>query len=229
MSQVTKICAKRLQGDMKLLKKQPLDHVHAAPDPDNMLIWYFMVKGPKDSHYANGHYIGKIMHSPDYPFKAPDFMMLTPNGRFATEKKICLTNSGYHSESWSAIWNIRSIMLGFISIMMDDSTGGISHIKRSKEERLEMAKASASYNIKYYGKVYGLFEEFIALDPDKQPEKKDDSNNDNDEDIEVKSSKKLSKKERLAMAKEKKNAKESSIDNSSEKKSPKKKKKEENS
>ena len=91
MSQITKICIKRLQGDAKILAKHPVDDLEAYQDEKDMLIWYFLLKGPSDTHYEGGLYIGKIMHSPEYPFKAPDFMMLTPSGRFDIGKKICLT------------------------------------------------------------------------------------------------------------------------------------------
>lgn len=152
---------KRLQGDIKMLQKKPLELIDAKPDPDDMLTWYFIIKGPPDSHYTGGMYIGKIMHNPEYPFKAPDFMMLTPNGRFEINKKICLTNSGYHSESWSAMWNISTILLGFISIMADDSTSGISHIKRSEAERQALAKGSMEFNNKNLKKQIDMFEDFV--------------------------------------------------------------------
>jgi ubiquitin-protein ligase len=210
MNPVNKICMKRLQGDMKLLKKQPLDYVDAIQDDKNMLIWYFLVKGPDDTQYKGGLYIGKIMHNPEYPFKAPDFMMLTPNGRFDIGKKICLTNSGYHSESWSAMWNIRSILLGFMSIMTSDNTTGISHIKRSASERAKMAKNSAQYNIEHHNAIYSRFTRFVdGTDPvmdeikrkkekkalkKKEKEQKEKEENNGEFTIKVKKKKKHKKK-----------------------------------
>ena len=89
---ISKICTKRLNGDLRLLAKEPLDNIETYPDEDNILIWYFLIKGPEDSPYNNGLYIGKILHNPEYPLKPPDFMMLTPNGRFSINKKICILN-----------------------------------------------------------------------------------------------------------------------------------------
>jgi hypothetical protein len=34
----------------------------------------------------------------DYPFKPPGIMILTPNGRFDTGKRLCLSMSDYHPE-----------------------------------------------------------------------------------------------------------------------------------
>jgi ubiquitin-conjugating enzyme E2 J2 len=38
-------------------------------------------------------YHGKIKFPEEYPFKPPGISMITPNGRFATNKKICMSMS----------------------------------------------------------------------------------------------------------------------------------------
>ena len=48
MSHLDAICAKRLTGDLRLIKKKPLEYIDAHPKNDDMLIWYFMIKGPED-------------------------------------------------------------------------------------------------------------------------------------------------------------------------------------
>ena len=103
MENISKLTLKRLKGDFRLLKKDPHELFEACPDEQNILLWYFLVKGPDFSDFKGGYYIGKIMHQSEYPLKPPDFMMLTPNGRFMEDRKICLSNSGYHSNEWSAI------------------------------------------------------------------------------------------------------------------------------
>ena len=195
MSQVSKICVKRLQGDAKILAKHPVEGIDAYQDDKDMLIWYFLLEGPVDTHYEGGLYIGKVMHSPEYPFKAPDFMMLTPTGRFEIGKKICMTNSGYHSESWSSMWNIRSILLGFISIMSDDTTSGISHIKKSKAERQVLAKESQKFNETYHKDIYDIFLARKSSLSSKKSSKGNDGNdkNDGDETVEVKPKKRVKK------------------------------------
>lgn len=140
-----------------MIKKDPIDGIDAVPDEKDLLTWYFLLKGPADSDYVGGWYIGKIMHSPDYPLKPPDFMMLTPNGRFLTDKKICLSNTGYHSNEWSAMWNIKTIILGFLSIMLDDKEHGISHIFASKEERKVLAEMSFAFNQENYKEIFSRF------------------------------------------------------------------------
>jgi ubiquitin-protein ligase len=150
MTAISQITQKRLANELKLLQKDPIEMIETYPDEKDNLVWYFLVRGPDETDYKGGYYIGKLLHNPEYPIKAPDYMMLTPSGRFEINKKICLTNSGYHSESWSAIWNIRTMLGAFLSIMADDSTSGLSHIKKSPEERRQQAKDSVNYNVKYH-------------------------------------------------------------------------------
>ena len=163
MSIIDKLRTKRLNGDLKLLKREPLKYIRAVPDDSNMLIWYFLIKGPDFSEYTGGYYLGKIIHDEQYPLKPPNFYMLTPSGRFSINKKICLTNSGYHSDQWSAMWNIKTILLGFLSIMLDNNVGGISHINESICIKKAYANESLKYNRKYYSNILDKFENFINV------------------------------------------------------------------
>jgi len=49
--------------------------------------------------YAGGQYHGKLIFPSDYPYKPPAIMMLTPNGRFNTNTRLCLSMSDFHPES----------------------------------------------------------------------------------------------------------------------------------
>lgn len=57
---------------------------------DNLFEWHFTVRGPPDSPYSDGVYHGRILLPAEYPMKPPNLILLTPNGRFETNKKICL-------------------------------------------------------------------------------------------------------------------------------------------
>lgn len=73
--------------------------------------------------------------------------MTTPNGRFMTQKKICLSMSDFHPESWNPMWSVSSILTGLLSFMMDNSptTGSVSTTVAEKEK---LAKASLAFNCK---------------------------------------------------------------------------------
>ena len=112
--------------------------------------------------YRYGFYVGKILHSPNYPIKAPDYIMLTPNGRFEINKKICLTTSGFHQDHWvAAAWNLTTLLQGFSSIWHSDiqeDKVGISHIPKTPVDRLKtLAKESLKWNIKNIPEIFSKF------------------------------------------------------------------------
>lgn len=157
-------CKKRLINDYRLLQKEPCEYIDAIPDEKDMLVWYFLIKGPPDTDYVGGWYLGKIMHNPDYPAKPPNYMMLTPNGRFNINGNICMTNTGYHVSDWSPLWNIVTMLMGFLSVMTSDKDTGVNHIKSSKKDRKTYADASIEYNKKHYFNIFTRFKRFIDKD-----------------------------------------------------------------
>ena len=161
---------KRLANEVKLLENQPLHYCTAYPDENNPLIWYFLIKGQKDTDYYGGEYIGKIVHSPKYPAEPPDYYMLTPSGRYNIGSKICLSNSSYHRGEWSSTWNIQSILIAFYSIWLDDKEHGISHITDTSVNRKKMAKDSINYNNKNNATIYKKFN--LTHIRDSEPESK---------------------------------------------------------
>ncbi|XP_058108756.1 ubiquitin-conjugating enzyme E2 34-like isoform X2 [Magnolia sinica] len=97
--------------------------------------------------FQSGYYHGKIKFPPDYPYKPPGISMITPNGRFATQKRICLSMSDFHPETWNPMWSVASILTGLLSFMMDNSptTGSISTTVADKQH---LAQMSLAYNCK---------------------------------------------------------------------------------
>lgn len=152
---------KRLIGDLKLLLKEKPDYFEAIPQKDNMLVWYFILKGPKDTVYQEGYYIGKIEHDISYPEKPPNFYMMTPNGRFSINQKICLTISSYHSDQWSPSWTILNIVNAFYSVMIEDQDSGISHIRDTPQARKKMASESVKYNKLNFPDVLARFKRLV--------------------------------------------------------------------
>lgn len=161
---IGKKCMKRLYGDVRLLKKDPHEYIDVSPGETNPLEWHFLIKAPSDSDYAGGYYLGKLLFKPEYPDKPPDYMMLTPSGRYTIGTKICLSNSGFHANEWSSQWTMHAILNGFLSIMMDDTEHGLSHIRASKEERKQFALESIEYNKAHYPDLVKLFTRFLDAD-----------------------------------------------------------------
>lgn len=58
---------------------------------------------------------------PEYPFKPPAIMMLTPSGRFEPNRRLCLSMSDFHPETWNPMWSVASILTGLLSFMLEDT------------------------------------------------------------------------------------------------------------
>ncbi|KAK9804549.1 hypothetical protein WJX73_007857 [Symbiochloris irregularis] len=111
----------RLQKEYKKLIKEPVDNIQAHPVPRNLLEWRFVLQGPAGSDFAGGHYHGKLVFPPDYPWRPPSISMLTPNGRFAPSVNICMSMSSYHPESWNPLWGVGSMLAGLLSFMLEEA------------------------------------------------------------------------------------------------------------
>ena len=123
----------------------------ARPKEDNVLEWRFLIKGAEGTDYEGGYYHGKLIFPPQYPMKPPGIMFCTPSGRFEINKRVCLTISDFHPETWSPLWTVGSILTGIVSFMNSDelTTGGLA---ASSAERKSLAIASTAYNAK--DKIY---------------------------------------------------------------------------
>lgn len=105
-----------------------------------------MIRGPEDSPYEGGEYHGKVIFPQSYPFAPPSIKMLTPNGRFQTDFRLCLSMSDYHPGTWNPGWSVATILTGLLSFMLENSptTGAI--ITTDMEKQV-YAKNSRKWNL----------------------------------------------------------------------------------
>lgn len=160
---------RRLTNEIKLMEKEHLHYCSFYPDKNNLLIWNFLIYGQKGTPYEGGEYIGQIVHSPKYPITPPNYFMFTPSGRYETNKKICLSNSSYHTADWSSTWTIVNLLVGFNMVWMDDKEHGVSHIHESLEERRIKARNSVHYNMTHHREIYEGFDRRFLRDTDPDP------------------------------------------------------------
>ncbi|XP_070567373.1 ubiquitin-conjugating enzyme E2 J1-like isoform X2 [Ptychodera flava] len=118
---------------------------------DNLFEWHFTVRGAPESEFEDGLYHGRITFPPEYPMKPPSIMLLTPNGRFEIGKKICLSISGYHPETWQPSWSIRTVLLAIIGFMPTHGHGAIGSLDYTSDERKILAKRSREWKCKECG------------------------------------------------------------------------------
>jgi len=134
---------KRIQKEYKDLIHNPIENIKILPNPDNIYEWHYLINS-NNSPY-NGEYYGILTLDKEYPMKAPSIIMKTPSGRFEVNKKLCFSMSDYHQETWNPSWNIRTIIIGFYSFMLEESET-LGSINDSYENRVKFANESYDYN-----------------------------------------------------------------------------------
>uniref|UniRef100_A0A1I7ZES4 UBIQUITIN_CONJUGAT_2 domain-containing protein n=1 Tax=Steinernema glaseri TaxID=37863 RepID=A0A1I7ZES4_9BILA len=135
---------KRLLREAQELKN-PTELYFAQPLEENLFEWHFTIRGPPDSDFDGGIYHGRIIFPAEYPMKPPTVILLTPNGRFELHKRICLSISGFHPESWQPSWSIRTALLALVGFMPTDGTGAVGSLSYPAEERQKLAQESANW------------------------------------------------------------------------------------
>ena len=156
----------RLNRELKLLLETDTPYFVARPSDTDMLTWHYVIFDlPENSPYFGGQYHGKLIFPRDYPLRPPAILMCTVSGRFEINKRLCLSISDYHPETWNPSWRVETILLGLVSFMLDESdpvtAGGIVS---SFSQRREHAALSFFRNRKN-NEFRSLFPEFT--DPSK--------------------------------------------------------------
>ncbi|KAG8036744.1 hypothetical protein G9C98_004066 [Cotesia typhae] len=146
---------KRLMREAQELN-EATDEYHASPLEDNLFEWHFTVRGPPSTDFEDGVYHGRIILPPEYPMKPPNIILLTPNGRFEVQRKICLSISGHHPETWQPSWSIRTALLALIAFMPTPGNDTIGSLDYTAEERQKLAKKSQSWECNICGKIVDL-------------------------------------------------------------------------
>lgn len=155
------VCAKRVKKEYEDLYEEcqlsPLPNLYIAMDPNDHLKWYVLIHSLTEDCYQQGEYLFHVELSPRYPFAPPDFYFFTPNGRFEIQRKLCFSNSSYHTEMWSPIWKIKTIIVGFLSFFLEKDSKGLGHLQQvSDEKKREYAESSKVYNEEHYSEILKL-------------------------------------------------------------------------
>jgi ubiquitin-conjugating enzyme E2 J2 len=139
----SRACLARLRKEV--INFDPPPYIRAAPLENNLQEWHYVLQGPPDSPYEGGMYHGKLKFPDDFPFKPPSIFMLTPNGRYETGRRLCLSISDFHPETWVPTWSVSSILNGVLSFMLEDSPS-TGCIQTSVAERQRLRGKTAAFN-----------------------------------------------------------------------------------
>ena len=152
---------KRLTKEYKTIQQNPPPYIIAKPNDENILEWHYVITGPANTPFENGQFHGMLRFPTEYPFKPPSITIITPNGRFACNTRLCLSMSDYHPDTWNPAWSVATILTGLLSFMTgDESTTG--SITTSENVKRKLAKESKSWNIKQNPRFMKIFPDLVA-------------------------------------------------------------------
>jgi ubiquitin-conjugating enzyme E2 J2 len=114
-------------------------------DEQNMHNLLFAISGPPDTSFWGGVYVLKISLPQDYPYSPPDFIMLTPNGRFTPGSRICTTFSSYHPETWTPAYNLTTLLVSFVSFFSDETASGVGSVYSDSAAKRKLAADSIAW------------------------------------------------------------------------------------
>lgn len=153
----------RLRKELKAISADPPPNIHVYCDESNILAWSYLLEGPEDTPYEGGFYWGRLKFPKDYPFAPPSILMVTPNGRFETNVRLCLSMSDYHPESWQPAWSLATVLKGLLSFMCEETpTAGAVNPPPAVEVRRRLAEESLAWN-KAQAEFMRDFPEFDAI------------------------------------------------------------------
>lgn len=144
---------RRIMAEVKefsTLNNSPSSFFHAQPLESDLFEWHFTVRGPPDTAFAHGVYHGRILLPAEYPLKPPEIILLTPNGRFEVGKRICLSVTAHHQETWQPSWGIRTILTALVGFMPSKAEG-VGALDYPDEDRRGLARKSHGFRCERCG------------------------------------------------------------------------------
>jgi len=138
---------KRIMSEARELRDDDSTEYHAGPLEQDIFEWHCTIRGPADTEFEGGLYHCRIILPSEYPFKAPSIMVLTPNGRFELNKKICISFTSYHEELWQPAWGVRTAIIGLQGFfpLKGEAAVGVGAVEYPIAERKRLATLSRSW------------------------------------------------------------------------------------
>lgn len=143
--------------------KDPITNptITVAADESNILEVHYVIEGLEKTPYAGGFYHGKLVFPKNYPMKPPSVIMMTKNGRFQPNRRLCLSMSDFHPESWNHMWSVSTILTGLYSFMIE-SAPTLGSVESTKSQKEKLARLSLDYNVRN-PTFCKLFPEYVEL------------------------------------------------------------------
>ena len=166
------MCARRLTRELQALQKDPMTspRITAIPNEANILEWHYVLEGSKGTPYEGGIYHGKLLFPKEYPLKPPSVIMLTPSGRFVPNRRLCLSMSDFHPESWNPMWSVSTILTGLYSFMLETAPT-LGSIQTTTDQKRRFARDSLAFNVRDPN-FQKLFSDYMELHEQRMEERR---------------------------------------------------------
>ncbi|THU99383.1 UBC-like protein [Dendrothele bispora CBS 962.96] len=138
---------KRIMQEARELANDPSTDYTASPLEDDIFEWHCTLRGTPGTEFEGGLYHIRILLPSEYPFRPPSLMVLTPNGRFELNTKICISFTNYHEELWQPAWGVRTAILGLQGFfpLKGQAAVGVGSIEYPVAERRRLAVLSRDW------------------------------------------------------------------------------------
>ncbi|KAI9508495.1 non-canonical ubiquitin conjugating enzyme 1 [Russula earlei] len=138
---------KRIMQEARELANDPSTDYSAAPLEDDIFEWHCTLRGPSGTDFEGGLYHFRIQLPAEYPFRPPSIMLLTPNGRFELNTKICISFTNYHEELWQPAWGVRTAIIGLQGFfpLKGQAAVGVGALEVPSSERKRLAALSRDW------------------------------------------------------------------------------------
>jgi ubiquitin-protein ligase len=117
---------------------------------DDVGVWYVLLSGfsGTNDEYVGGEYLCELTAPPSFPFNPPSFKVLTPNGVYIPDQKVCISIGEYHSQNYRAVLGMSGFAKQIISgiIGWKELTSGIGLTTTTIEEKKQFAHKSYDFN-----------------------------------------------------------------------------------
>jgi ubiquitin-protein ligase len=158
----------------KKATKEPNQYVKfAIKSADEPHIWYILLNNfaGNDEEFEGGEYLVRMeapqprpasksgeQDRPGFPFEPPHFYMLTHNGVYGVDKKVCISIGEFHADQYRATLGMSGFADNLVSGLIGwrELGGGIEIKTTTAKEKAKLAKESVASNYEQYPEIMEL-------------------------------------------------------------------------
>lgn len=128
--------------------------------------WYILLSGfsGNDDEFKGGEYLCRMFAPEKFPFEPPQFYLMTENGVYGVDKKVCINIGEYHKDQYRAALGMAGFANQLVSGMVGwrELGGGIEIHKTSVDAKKKNAAVSRASNWQKYPEIMSQIETAFA-------------------------------------------------------------------